>query len=364
MSVSDIVVDKEKLLPAFYKVHPRRKLQHKNKPQKNLSEEKISETPPPKSFRPPGGVGLFPQNFDVLQARSSLKKTVKTENTEQLPEKVQEEVREKVAVKNVQEKVTEDVKEKVAVKNVQEKVTEDVKEKVAVKNVQEKVTEDVKEKVAVKNVQEKVTEDVKEKVAEDQRKVAMEDLREKASELEKEKKKFNEEKMEFEQNRKKMREEEAELQTKKAEFEKEKQKFETTLKEFKVLQDKFDEEKKKFEIFQQEEHKKINNLREELLREKSKLAQKNVKEIPTKVGEITEKGTKNPEKPPENLADNSEEKNRMDIEELRKIENQHSEIQAEIDNLKKKYPKETRNGWRPKNWILNPNWVISEVTEI
>jgi len=346
MSVSDIVVDKEKLLPAFYKVHPRRKLQHKNKPQKNLSEEKISETPPPKSFRPPGGVGLFPQNFDVLQARSSLKKTVKTENTEQLPEKVQEEVREKVAVKNLQEKVTEDVKEKVAVKNVQEKVTEDVKEKVAVKNVQEKVTEDVKEKVA-----------------EDQRKV--EDLREKASELEKEKKKFNEEKMEFEQNRKKMREEEAELQTKKAEFEKEKQKFETTLKEFKVLQDKFDEEKKKFEIFQQEEHKKINNLREELLREKSELAQKNVKEIPTKVGEITEKGTKNPEKPPENLADNSEEKKSDGHRRITKDRKPTlRDTSRDRQSKKKKYPKETRNGWRPKNWILNPNWVISEVTEI
>jgi len=37
-----------------------------------------------------------------------------------------------------------------------------------------------------------------------------------------------------------------------------------------------------------------------------------------------------------NLVETSEEKNRMDIEEIRKIEDQHSEIQKEIDNLKKK----------------------------
>jgi len=88
--------------------------------------------------------------------------------------------------------------------------------------------------------------------------------------------------------------------------------------------------KKKFEIFQLEERKKIENLREELLREKSEPPQKTVKEISTKVEETKEKVTE------KNLVETSEEKNRMDIEEIRKIEDQHSEIQKEIDNLKKK----------------------------
>jgi len=88
--------------------------------------------------------------------------------------------------------------------------------------------------------------------------------------------------------------------------------------------------KKKFETVRLEELKKIENLREELLREKSEPPQKTVKEISTKVEETKEKVTE------KNLVETSEEKNRMDIEEIRKIEDQHSEIQKEIDNLKKK----------------------------
>jgi len=131
-------------------------------------------------------------------------------------------------------------------------------------------------------------------------------------------------------SKKKRKKTESELLAKMAEFEKEKKIFEQSLEEFKDMQKNFNEDKKKFETVRLEELKKIENLREELLREKSEPPQKTVKEISTKVEETKEKVTE------KNLVETSEEKNRMDIEEIRKIEDQHSEIQKEIDNLKKK----------------------------
>jgi len=120
MSVSDLVVEKDKLLPVVYKAHPRVKLQHKNKPQKNLStssEENTVENSNPKPFRPPGGVGLmFPQNFDILQARASLKKSAKTENiSEKDSQKIDsEEKSQRVDSEETQKKVTVDLQEKVS----------------------------------------------------------------------------------------------------------------------------------------------------------------------------------------------------------------------------------------------------------
>jgi len=104
-----------------------------------------------------------------------------------------------------------------------------------------------KDKSVTENLSdEKISEtprDLLEKVAvsEDKQKFE-EDLRNKASELEKEKKKFHEEKMEFEE---KMKKTELELQTKLAEFERDKRGFEQSLEEFKAIQEKFASDKKK-----------------------------------------------------------------------------------------------------------------------
>jgi len=85
-------VDKDKLLHTVYKAHPRRHLQHKNETaQKDseVSEEKTSEEiqeenteKPPSKYRPPAGGFMLPANFDMSQARNTLKKSAKTENSE------------------------------------------------------------------------------------------------------------------------------------------------------------------------------------------------------------------------------------------------------------------------------------------
>jgi len=302
MSVSDVVVDKDKLLPTVYKAHPRRHLQHKNETTQkaSVSEDKtpedIQEGTTEKTtnkFRPPAGGFMLPANFDMSQARNNLKKSAKTENSE--------------------------------------KSSDDNPSTL-------KRTQTYSSGVKRTDFSEKNTE---------------QELRKKISDLEEQRKKWEEEKTQAAEKEEKFRIEVEKFHNEVEKFHKQLTVFHEEKKSFEALQEKFEEEKIKFHKEISQEKSELENQWTKFRAEQEKISSEKIPlgkipeeevKIPEEEEKISQENYKVseiknivdvPEKIVEKIVEKISEKKQIDTEELLKIENQHSEIQAEIENLKK-----------------------------